>query len=204
MTAPVCAVVLAAGRSRRLGRPKQLLPYRGTTLLGATLDNVRRMGFDQIIVTLGAAADDITARVDLHGLTVVVNDEHASGCASSIGAAIAQLDPRAAGAVLLLGDQPGIREAAARSLAAAASGAPLGACRYRDGLGHPFWLGRSIFPQLQTLHGDKAVWKLIDASGPDLVTVDVDDAVPLDVDTDDDYRALLAQDDDIPATGRAR
>ncbi|GAB92895.1 nucleotidyltransferase family protein [Gordonia rhizosphera] len=204
MTAPVCAVVLAAGGSRRLGRPKQLLPYAGTTLLGATLDNVRRQGFDQIIVTLGAAADDVAAHVDLHGLTVVINDDYGSGCSSSISAAIDHVDAAADGAVLLLGDQPGVQATAVHALVAAASGAPIGACRYRDGLGHPFWLGREIFPQLATLHGDKAVWKLIDAAGPGLVTVDVDGDIPIDVDTEDDYRRLLAQTDYAHVTGRAR
>jgi molybdenum cofactor cytidylyltransferase len=53
---PVTGVVLAAGNSRRLGEPKQLLPYRDTTLLGATLEVARRAGFDQLIVTLGGAA----------------------------------------------------------------------------------------------------------------------------------------------------
>ncbi len=204
MTAPVCAVVLAAGGSRRLGRPKQLLPYAGTTLLGATLDNVRRQGFDQIIVTLGAAADEVAARVDLRGLAVVINDDYGSGCSSSISAAIAHVDASADGAVLLLGDQPGIRDTAAKALVAAASGAPIGACRYRDGLGHPFWLGRSIFPRLTTLHGDKAVWKLIDAAGPGLVTVDIHGDIPIDVDTEDDYRRLLAQTNGAEATGWAR
>lgn len=203
MTAPVCAVVLAAGQSRRLGRPKQLLPYAGTTLLGATLDNARRQGFDQIILTLGATADDVAARVDLDGLTVVVNDAHATGCASSIGAAIERVGPACAGAVLMLGDQPGVRDTSVQTLVSAAAAAPLGVCRYRDGIGHPFWLGRSIFGQLTDLHGDKAVWKLIDAAGAELVTVDVDDDIPLDVDTEDDYRRLCAQHGAATAARRA-
>lgn len=203
MTAPVCAVVLAAGQSRRLGRPKQLLSYAGTTLLGATLDNVRRQGFDQIILTLGATADDVAARVDLAGLTVVVNDAHATGCASSIGAAIERVDPACAGVVLILGDQPGVRGTAVQTLVAAAAADRIGVVRYRDGIGHPFWLGRSIFGQLADLHGDKAVWKLIDAAGAELVTVDVDDDIPLDVDTEDDYRRLCAQHDAASAARRA-
>ncbi|MEE3850918.1 nucleotidyltransferase family protein [Gordonia sp. LSe1-13] len=191
MTAPVCAVVLAAGGSRRLGRPKQLLPYAGTTLLGATLDTVRNQGFDQIIVTLGAFADGIVEQVDLRGVTVVRNDVHRSGCSSSIRRAVGVLDPAADGAVLLLGDQPGISRTAVRALLAAAPGTRLGAVRYRDGLGHPFWLGRSIFPDIEQLHGDKGVWKLIDAAGPALVTVDIDEDTPLDVDTEEDYRRLV-------------
>jgi molybdenum cofactor cytidylyltransferase len=61
----VTGVVLAAGRSTRLGTPKQLLPYAGTTLLGATLEVARHCPFDQLIVTLGGAADDVRAAVGL-------------------------------------------------------------------------------------------------------------------------------------------
>ncbi|MCV7103508.1 NTP transferase domain-containing protein, partial [Mycobacterium palustre] len=63
----VTGVVLAAGGSRRLGAPKQLLPYRDTTLLGATLGVARGAGFDQLIVTLGAAARAVRAAVRLDG-----------------------------------------------------------------------------------------------------------------------------------------
>ncbi|MDY6807462.1 MAG: nucleotidyltransferase family protein [Actinomycetota bacterium] len=193
MTAPVCAVILAAGASRRLGRPKQLLPYAGTTLLGATLENVRRLGFGQIILTLGTAADEVIAHHDLADLTVVRNQVPEAGCSSSIRQAIRCVPADADGVVLMLGDQPGIAGSTVRSLLSAARAAPLAAIRYRDGLGHPFWLGRSVFPMLEQLHGDKGVWKLIDAAGADLVTVDVDDDTPLDVDTEDDYRRLLAR-----------
>ncbi|MEZ5096000.1 MAG: hypothetical protein R2731_07650 [Nocardioides sp.] len=64
--------------------------------------------------------------------------------------------------------------------------------RYRDGIGHPFWLGRALFGRLAELHGDKGVWKLVDAAGDDLVVLDVDAEVPPDVDTWEDYQALLA------------
>ena len=70
--------------------------------------------------------------------------------------------------------------------------APLGVCRYADGLGHPFWLGRAVFDELRGLHGDKAVWKLMDARADEAVRADVAGTVPRDVDTWEDYQALLA------------
>ena len=57
-------LVLAAGRSSRLGQPKQLLEYRGRTLLDASLDVARASGFDQLIVALGGSADSVRATVD--------------------------------------------------------------------------------------------------------------------------------------------
>jgi len=189
----VTALVLAAGGSRRLGRPKQLLPVGEGTLLDATLATVRRCEVDQIVVALGGAADEVAAQVDLGGCTVVRNDAYGEGCSSSIAAALPAVDPDASGVVLLLGDQPLVRPATVAALVAAAGDLPLAVCRYDDGLGHPFWLGRDLFGRLASLHGDKGVWKLVDAAGDTLVTVPFAGSVPLDVDTEDDYRALLAQ-----------
>lgn len=193
----VTGLVLAAGGSRRLGRPKQLLPVGEATLLDATLATVRRcvleQSLDQVVVALGGAADEVEATVDLSGCTVVRNDAFGEGCSSSIAAALPAVSPEATGIVLLLGDQPLVRPETVAALVQAARGVHLAVCRYADGLGHPFWLGHDLFDALAGLHGDKAVWKLVDAAGQDLVTVDVEGPVPVDVDTPEDYRALLEQ-----------
>lgn len=82
----ITGVVLAAGRSNRLGTPKQLLPYRDTTVLGATLDVARQAGFDQLILTLGGAASAVRAAMALDGTDVVVSRMSSAGvrhrCAS--------------------------------------------------------------------------------------------------------------------------
>jgi molybdenum cofactor cytidylyltransferase len=186
-------VVLAAGRSVRLGRPKQLLPYRGRTLLDATLDGARACGFDQLIVTVGGAADEVRASVDLTDCVVVDSVHFAEGCASSITAALGAVDPRADGLALLLGDQPGIEPSVVHALleAVGTSGDVLGVCRYDDGRGHPFWVGRSLFDELGELHGDKAVWKLIESGRRPVTDVAVSGRVPFDVDTMADYERLL-------------
>jgi molybdenum cofactor cytidylyltransferase len=187
----VAALVLAAGGSQRLGTPKQLLEFRGATLLDATLTTVRSAGFEQVVVALGGAADDVRARVDLGDLDVVVNPDFADGCATSIRSGLDHVHPAMQGLVLLLGDQPQVSVDAIRELAAAARGHAVGVCSYDDALGHPLWFDRSMFETLRGLHGDKAVWKLVDA-GEDVVQVPVPGPVPLDVDTWDDYHALLA------------
>ena len=191
---PITGLVLAAGGSKRLGQPKQLLPFGGATLLDATLATARTCAFDQLIVTLGGSADEVERIVDLHGAQVVRNDSYTTGCSSSIAAALPAVATDAAGIVLLLGDQPSVTPAAVAGLVAAASDAPIGVCRYRNGLGHPFWLGRETFASLSQLHGDKGVWKLIDAAGDDIPTHWVDSDIPRDVDTWADYEALLADD----------
>jgi molybdenum cofactor cytidylyltransferase len=188
----VTGVVLAAGYSRRLGTPKQLLPYRGTTLLGATLARARDAGFDQLIVTLGGAAGAVRDAVALDGADVVVAEGAADGCSASLRAALGRVDPRAAGIVLMLGDQPGVEPATLRRMAAQGPGSEITLCRYADGIGHPFWLGRSMFSELARLHGDKGVWKLVESGRHEVIEIAVDGPVPLDVDTWDDYHALVA------------
>jgi molybdenum cofactor cytidylyltransferase len=82
---------------------------------------------------------------------------------------------------------------AVRRLIAEAGHSPLGVCRYSDGRGHPFWFHRDVFADLRSLHGDKAIWKLVESGRYDVAEVEIDGPVPLDVDTWDDYEALLAQ-----------
>ena len=187
----VAALVLAAGGSQRLGTPKQLLDFRGATLLDATLATVRAAGFEQVVVALGGAAGEVRARVDLSDVDVVVNPDFADGCATSIRSGLDHVHPAMHGLVLLLGDQPRVSVDAIRALARSARGHAVGVCSYDDALGHPLWFDRSMFETLRGLHGDKAVWKLVDA-GADVVRVPVPGPVPLDVDTWDDYHALLA------------
>ena len=132
--------------------------------------------------------------VDLTGVEVADNPAFGTGCSSSIAAAVPALHPDTDVLVLLLGDQPGVRSDAVRRLLSGRGDAPLAVCRYDDGIGHPFAFGRQVLPDLLRLHGDKAVWKLVDA-GPegDVVRVRIDGPVPRDVDTWADYEAILAE-----------
>lgn len=191
-TEPLVGVVLAAGASKRLGIPKQLLPYRNSTLLGATLDMARRCGFDQLIVTLGGAATEIRTHVDLAGVDVVVAESAASGCSASLRSALDVVRPGAAGIVLMLGDQPGVGPDAVQQLLDRGADVPIAVCRYHDGIGHPFWLGCNVFDDIRTLHGDKGVWKLVESGRHPVVEVALPRTIPLDVDTWDDYARLLA------------
>ncbi len=189
----VTGLVLGAGGSMRLGRPKQLLAYGDGTLLGHVLDVARLCRFDQIIAALGGSADEVSASVDLAGADVVVNDAYGSGCSSSIAAALEAVDPRCEVMVLMLGDQPGVSAATVAALRAGRGDAPLAVCRYEDGRGHPIAFARSVFGELADLHGDKGVWRLLDRRAGDVTEVEIAGTVPRDVDTPEDYRAVLAE-----------
>lgn len=186
----VTGLVLAAGGSRRLGRPKQLLPYRGATLLDHTIRTARACGFDQLICVIGGAAAEIRAKVDLSGAAVLENNHFGEGCSSSIALALEAVHEQSDVLVLLLGDQPGVTPQTVARLLDGRGDAPLAVCGYDNGRGHPFAFARSLFGELAALHGDKGVWKLLDRRAAEVVDVPVAGAVPLDVDTWEDYRAV--------------
>ena len=188
----VAGLVLAAGGSRRLGRPKQLLPYAGATLLDHTVATARACEFDQLLVAIGGNAGKVRERVNLSGAEVVINPGFGAGCSSSIAVAMNALDPAATVLVLMLGDQPGVMPGAVRVLLAARGDAPIAVCRYDDGRGHPFAFGQEVFDDLRSLHGDKAVWRMLDERADAVAEVPVAGRVPLDVDTWADYEAVLA------------
>jgi len=104
----VTGLVLAAGGSKRLGQPKQLLPFGDGTLLDHVLGTARACDFDQLLCVVGGAADSVRESVDFEGIEVVENPEFGEGCSSSIAAALSAVDPRSQVLVLMLGDQPGV------------------------------------------------------------------------------------------------
>jgi molybdenum cofactor cytidylyltransferase len=190
----VTGLVLAAGGSRRLGEPKQLLPYGSGTLLDQALKTARATDFDQLIVALGGSSAEVRRKADLSGADVVENPGFGEGCSSSIAAGLGVMDPRSELMVLMLGDQPGVTAASIRALVAGCDeGTVLAACLYDDGRGHPLAFGRALFGDLRELHGDKAVWKLMDRRSDDVVDVRVPGRIPRDVDTREDYEAVLAE-----------
>lgn len=188
----VTGLVLGAGGSKRLGRPKQLLPYNGGTLLGHVVGVARECWFDQLVVALGGAAQDVRASVDLAGAEVVVNDAYGAGCSSSIAAALGAVDSRCDVMVLMLGDQPGVTPETVATLLEGRGGAPLAICRYDDGRGHPIAFARTVFAELAGLHGDKGVWRLLDERAGQVKEVPVAGRIPHDVDTPEDYETVSA------------
>ena len=192
----VSGLVLGAGASQRFGPPKQLLPFRGTTMLGWVVDQAQRaVGLDEVVVVLGRAAGEIRERVDFGAARVVENPVFGEGCSSSYRAGIGALNSESAAIMIILGDLPGITPEIIDQLAGEwrTRDAPIALCAYQGRKGHPMMFARSMFPQLVDLHGDKAAWKLVDANAALVQEVHFNFPYPDDINTPADFERMTGK-----------
>ena len=191
----ISGVILAAGRSARLGRPKQLLPLAGQPLLVHVLRHAAASALDEVILVLGHEAAAIAAAVGDWGQRLVLNPDHAAGQSTSLRAGLAALDPATNGALFLLGDQPQVGPTVIDGLIAAhsARGGRIMVPRYGGQPGNPVLFARALFPELARVTGDEGARSVVRAHPNDVIHVDVGPGPPpRDVDTEEDYAALLA------------
>ena len=151
-------ILLAAGASTRLGRPKQLLKFRGKTFLRHSIETALASVGRPVIVVLGANAEQITPEAEGLPVTSIANPQWQEGMASSIraglNAATGQINsPRSV--ILMLCDQPFVTAAFLNQLAAVhqAGGYRIVAAEYGGGGGVPALFDRSLFPELAALTG---------------------------------------------------
>ena len=175
---PAAAIVLAAGASRRLGQPKQLVEYCGETLLERGIRLARDAGASPVFVVLGAHADAIRARVSLQNAIPVLNGDWEQGIAGSIHAGIHALEekaPEMPGVLIMSCDQPQLTAAHLRALMDAFdahAGTSIVASRYAGVLGVPAVFPREAFAQLMALRGDKGARALLQEPPCAVQTVD--------------------------------
>ena len=187
-------IVMAAGESSRFGSAKQMLPFGDTTLLGHVVRNANQSTLDRVVVVLGREAPKVMSSF-AHGSAVVVDNlAYGEGCASSLLAGLDEAG-ECAGVVLILGDQPGVETTTIDRVIAEWQNARMwaSATQYRGNLGHPLLFSQAAFKDLRALHGDKAVWKLIEGHPDRVLRVDIDSELPPDIDTPEDYEAEIAR-----------
>lgn len=194
MTSEVGLILLAAGGSSRLGHPKQLLPYRGRTLLRHAAQTALVSLCRPVVVVLGAQADRL--RPELAGLEVLAAENHGweAGMGSSIRAGLAALEtaaPDLIGVVLMLCDQPLIPPDALDSLVRshAETGRPLVASEYGGTRGVPAFFSRALFPELRALADAQGAKPVLARHASETITLPLPAGV-WDVDTAADYEHL--------------
>lgn len=167
MKGSIAAIVLAAGGSRRLGQPKQLLVHNGERLLARAIRLASEAGATPVIVVLGAYHQRIREEVTMVRAIPIINDQWEQGISTSIQAglgALEEIDSDAEGALILSCDQPRLTAEHLRALVAAfapCAGASIVASSYADVLGIPAVFPRVVFAELQALRGDKGARALL-------------------------------------------
>jgi molybdenum cofactor cytidylyltransferase len=187
----VYAVILAAGKSARMGQPKQLLEWQNRALLEHALINARMVFEDRLLVVLGAEAELIQSTINLAGATVIVNPDWQTGMASSIRAAIRALPNSATAVMLMLCDQPLINNVQLQSLVSTWQATPeqIAASEYHQSIGVPAIFPASYFDQLSMLAGDKGAKSVLIKHQTDLIRISLPEA-ELDIDTLADFQHL--------------
>ncbi len=185
----VHGMVLAAGGSTRMGRPKMLLPLDGAPLVARAVWPLLEAGLSRVVVVVGAEADGVRAALPSDPAVVAVaNPRWQAGMASSLRVGLAACAPADA-VVVALGDQPSVTGAVVTRLLAAASGGPLVVSTHEDRVVHPILFGRELFAELEALEGDVGAREVVRRHLARAVRVAGE--APRDLDTPDDYRDAL-------------
>jgi molybdenum cofactor cytidylyltransferase len=190
------AILLAAGASSRLGKPKQLLLYKGKTLLQNALSAAKSSQLNPIVVVLGADATFIGKKIEETNIHIVYNPEWQEGIASSIRHGIQELEKIASdadAAIIMVCDQPHITSSLLNDLLTAQQQTkkPIVASRYNGVAGTPALFHKTIFPELLLLKGDKGAGKILREETNRVTTI----PFPLgaiDIDTADNYEKLMS------------
>ena len=184
----VGAIILAAGASRRMGQPKQLLPVAGQPMVRRVTEAVCAADMAQVIVVLGARAQAVASVLQGLPVDLVINHAWQAGLSTSVRAGIGGLHPDIDAVLLVLADQPGLGPDLLRKLVDryGATGAPIVAPFYQGQRGNPVLFDRALFAELEGVEGDRGGRAVITRHEADLVGVEVDDVLS-DIDTPEDY-----------------
>lgn len=194
----IAVVILAAGSSSRLGRPKQLVEFQNKSLLQHVIDTIDKFHFNPSLLVLGANGDQIRESINLKNVTVLLNENWPEGIASSIRLGVSEsmkLNGSLDGILFLLSDQPFVNKKLIEELIEkhVNGDQPITACKYSGDVGVPVIFGKQFFSQLFELKGDVGAKKIITQNLDDVQRV-VFKKGSFDVDTEEDVHKLLDKD----------
>ena len=185
-------IILAAGSSSRLGKPKQNLVYKGQTLLQRAIEAAAASVCRPVIVVLGANEEMVKPTIESDNINIIHNPDWQEGMASSIRSginALQKIEPNADSVILMLCDQPFVDAALPNQLVEKKSDKGIVASGYNDTIGAPVLFDLAYFDELRSLKGQEGAKKLLLKYPDDVVTV----PFPLggiDIDTAEDYEKL--------------
>ncbi len=211
-------LIIAAGQSKRLGSPKQLLAFEGKTLINRLIDIVKDATNSPITIVLGADAEKISAQITAPNLNIVMNDQWEEGMASSIRVGLNSMmninefnnekleeknkvkegmnkvKEELDGVMILVCDQPFVSAENIQALIQLQQNTelPIAACYYEGIIGTPAIFHKSMFSELLDLKGDIGAKKIIKNRETEVAKLHFEKGV-LDIDTMEDYKQLLKE-----------
>jgi len=193
---PVSGVILAAGESARLGRPKQLLELNGEPIVRIVVRTAMESRLGQVVVVVGANAGEVAQAAGDFGQITIENERYTAGQSTSLHTGLLAVSPSAEAVMFMLGDQPEVTVDVIDALIETfeRTGGAIVQPVYGSTPANPVLFARLLFPELLAITGDQGARSLIRRRAQDVVRVPVShDFPPGDVDTDDDYEALLTR-----------
>jgi len=187
-------VILAAGASTRLGKPKQLLQYRGKTLLGHAINEATNSNADAVVVIFGKDADLFKKEIDEKKIRVAINSSWEEGMASSVRLGLDTLlnaKPYIDAVIFMVCDQPHISSSILNELIKTQQKTTkqIVSCNYGESIGPPALFHKKYFKELMKLSGDAGARKIIQQNMNDVATILFPEG-RIDIDTNEDYEAL--------------
>lgn len=191
MSRQLAGIVLAAGGSSRFGSPKQLLPWRETTVLNSVIFTALKTGLEPVIVVLGANADQIEPGLP-EDCVVVRNVAWSEGQSSSLRLGLAQLSEEVDGVLMLLGDQPQVHPHFCSSIVQRGLETGRITIPYvNDRRANPVYFPKHTLKRLGEVTGDRGGRAITSDFQVELLPW-LDDCMALDIDTPEDYEKLKA------------
>jgi molybdenum cofactor cytidylyltransferase len=188
----IAAIVLAAGQGSRFGKCKQLMPLDGKPLLQHTLDHLNESRIDDIVVVLGAFAEEIREQIRFDRERIVINPDFERGMSTSLQAGLRAIDRNAEAAVIALGDQPFVEAKTIDALLDEyrRSQSPIVVPTYNGRRGNPVLIDRSLFERALEIRGDVGFRAVFGKE--DVAEVPVSDSgVIIDIDTMEDIECRM-------------
>ena len=191
----IAAIVLAAGASARMGKPKLLLTYHGVPLLRRAVDAATRGGCRDVVVVLGADREHYLPILKGTPVRTVQNPDFAQGMSSSIRVGVEAVPDDAEAAVIMLADQPFVDDGVIRRVIETyrTSGMKIVACTYEGTRGVPVLFDRALFLELLVLEGDQGARQVMATYPKHVATVEIPPDRARDIDTPDDAVRFLSE-----------
>jgi len=193
------AIILAAGLSRRMGKPKLFLPLFNVPVIHYSVSLAVRQKLDPIIVVGGEHVQQLQLELDEYKekIAIIYNSEYEQGMSTSLKVGINAVNEKADGVFIFLADQPFVSNLVVEKLLKAyeenyENGMKIFRPRYADQVGHPILFDKSLFSKFHTLSGDEGGKRILKANEDKLVYVDFENAkLNFDIDTPQDYDSLI-------------